>query len=49
VRSRPLVELDEAQLAVAIALMARRLLEERTRPEDESGRVEPTRAPGEAA
>ena len=30
VRSRPLAEIDEAKLAVALAMMARRLLEERT-------------------
>jgi len=49
VRSRPLAEVDEAKLAVALALMARRLLEQRTRPEEETGQVDPTRAPGEAA
>ena len=30
VRSRPLAEIDEAKLATALALMARRLLEQQT-------------------
>ena len=30
VRSRPLAEIDEAKLATALALMARRLLEQRS-------------------
>lgn len=35
VRSRPLAEIDEAKLATALALMARRLLEQRaTEPVD---------------
>jgi hypothetical protein len=43
VRSRPLAEIDEAKLATALALMARRLLEQRTaeRAELEHGRQRP--------
>ena len=36
VRSRPLAEIDEAKLATALALMARRLLEQRSAETAES-------------
>jgi hypothetical protein len=34
VRSRPLEQIDEAKLAVALAIMARRLLEQQRQDED---------------
>jgi hypothetical protein len=49
VRSRPLAEVDEAKLAVALALMARRLLEQRAASDDEGRHPNLADASGEAA
>ena len=50
VRSRPLAEIDEAKLATALALMARRLLEQRhAEAGEDRPQAEGPEPPGEAS